>query len=90
MLKVYGRHYYLDFDSIIEQCKLNDSSDGVTEINVFKFDLIKICVDRLLNEYDEESEGGGLSSFTPTEASPSFNISFNTLIKHDILIDDNE
>lgn len=89
MLKVFGRHYYIDLDAVIDQCKLNDLNDGVTEINVFKFDLIKICVDRLLNEYDE-SEGGGLSAFTPTETSPSFNISFNTLMKYDILIEDNE
>lgn len=89
MLKVFGRNYYIDFDSVIDNCKMSDADDGVTEINVFKFDVIKICIDRLLNEYDE-TESGGLGVFTDNETSPSFNIVFNTLIKHEILIEDNE
>jgi hypothetical protein len=77
---------------VIKSCESGKSydEDGTehTEINVFKYDIIKMCIDRVLNEYEEMDEE--MSMFSETQVSPSFKIAFNTLIKSNILIEYDE
>jgi uncharacterized protein YdcH (DUF465 family) len=47
-----------------------------------------MCLDRLLNEYDEVDDGIG--GFGGNNTNASFKIAFNTLIKYEILIENNE
>jgi hypothetical protein len=92
MVKIFGKYYYIDLDMVINSCESGKSYDEHgsehTEINVFKYDIIKMCIDRVLNEYEEMDEK--MSIFSETQVSPSFKISFNTLIKSNILIEYDE
>jgi hypothetical protein len=47
-----------------------------------------MCLDRVLNEYDEVDEEMGL--FGSNNLNVSFKLAFNTLIKNGILIEDDE
>ena len=58
MHKFYGKDYYIDIDGIVEKCKTGGTisdEDGkdVIEINVFKYELIKMMLERVLNEFDD-------------------------------------
>lgn len=92
MVKIFGKYYYLDLDMVINSCESGKSydEDGSehTEINVFKYDIIKMCIDRVLNEYDEMDEE--MSMFSETQVTPSFKLAFNTLIKSNILVEYDE
>lgn len=91
MVEIFGKHYYLDFDAVTEKCRTKGTftEDGEpTEINVFKYDLLKMCIDRVVNDFEEPDESMGV--FGKNELSPSFKIAFNTLIKYDILLEDDE
>jgi hypothetical protein len=59
------------------------------EINIFKYETIKMCLDRVLNEYDEQGEEK-MGLFGQNDLSLSFKIAFNTLIKYQILLEDDE
>lgn len=92
MVEIFGKYYYFDFDAITEACRTGESVDefgnSSTEINVFKYDMIKLCIDRVLNEYDESDENMGV--FAQKETTVSFKIAFNSLIKSGILVEDDE
>jgi hypothetical protein len=47
-----------------------------------------MCLDRVLNDYDEVDEEMGL--FGSNNLNVSFKLAFNTLIKYGILIEDDE
>jgi len=47
-----------------------------------------MCIDRVLNEFDEIDEEIGV--FAQKETSTSFKMAFNTLIKNNIIIEDDE
>lgn len=47
-----------------------------------------MCLDRVLNDYDEVDEEMGL--FGSNNLNVSFKLAFNTLIKNGILIEDDE
>ena len=47
-----------------------------------------MCLDRILSEYDEVDET--LGAFAQKNTGISFKIAFNTLIKYEILIEDDE
>lgn len=91
MVDIFGKHYYIDLESISESCKITktaadeDESDTL-EINIFKYEIIKMCLERILNEYEEVDEEMGL--FSQKETSVSFRLAFNTLIKNNILLED--
>ena len=92
MLKIFGQNYYLDIDEISEKCSiqsktvLDEESDDderpVIEINVFKYEIIKMCVDRVLAEF-EDGEQDNL--FKDKNVSTSFGLAFNTLINYEII-----
>ena len=47
-----------------------------------------MCLERVLGDYTEVDEE--LGSFAQNETTPSFKIAFNTLIKNEILIEEDE
>ena len=93
MVEIYGKEYYIDIDGITEKCRTGNNikdEDGqeVTEVNIFKYEVIKMCLDRVLGEFEEPDDNLGV--FTEKNTSISFKIAFNTLIKNQILIEEDE
>ena len=93
MVEIFGKNYYIDVDGISNKCQTGNqiqNEDGTTtfEINIFKYEIIKTCIERILNEFDDVDEE--LSKFGESNLSISFKIAFNTLIKYEILISEDE
>jgi len=96
MVELFGKNYYINIDGITDKCRTtpavdktdDDEDDESTHINIFKYELIKMCLERILGEIDEVDEG--LGKFGQEGTSVSFKIAFNTLIKNQILIEDDE
>ena len=93
MVEIFGKNYYLDIDGITEKCRTGNTikeEDGTesTEINIFKYEIIKMCIERTLNEFNEVDEEMGV--FAQSDTGISFKIAFNTLIKNEILKEDDE
>lgn len=65
---------------------MNDDGTETAEINIFKYEVLKVCLERILNEYQEVDDN--LGPFGEENLSISFKIAFNTLIKYKILIED--
>lgn len=87
--------YYIDIDGIIDKCRTGDTikdEDGkdVSEINIFKYELIKMFIDRVLDEFDDNAEDDVLSSLKGNKNSVSFNLAFNTLYQYDIIKEEND
>lgn len=101
MLEIFGKNYVIDIDEVIQKChpkypdkvshEINSEQDDegniILEINVFKFEIFKACIERILNEYESDVDDN-LGVFVEEKASPSFKIAFNTLLKYEILIED--
>jgi hypothetical protein len=93
MVEIFGKYYYIDLEAITAKCRTgntikNDDGTETTEINIFKYEILKMCIERILNEFDENDEGIGV--FGQKETTISFRLAFNTLIKNNILIEDDE
>jgi hypothetical protein len=96
MLELFGKNYFIDIDAITEKCRTEpvikedeeDEEESTLQINIFKYEIIKMCLDRILNEYDETDDE--LGPFGANITNASFKIAFNTLIKYEILIENNE
>lgn len=93
MVEIFGKNYYIDVDGITSKCQTgttlkNEDGSESLEINLFKYETIKMCLERVLNEFQEIDEEMG--PFAQNEVSLSFKIAFNTLIKYEILIEDDE
>lgn len=91
MVEVFGKYYYIDLDAVTEVCRTGntvkeDDGSESQEINIFKYEVIKMCVERILNEFDESDEDMGL--FAQKDTTISFRIAFNTLVKNNILIEE--
>jgi hypothetical protein len=87
--------YYLDIDGIIDKCRTGstvEDEDGkeVNEINIFKYEIIKMMVDRILDEFEDEAEDDVLSSLKGKSGSLSFNLAFNTLYHYGIIKEEND
>lgn len=98
MVEIFGKSYYIDIDVITDKCRTGNNvtspeeeieDDGTLEINVFKYEIIKMCLERVLSEY-EESNDDEIGVFAKDSLPISFRIAFNTLIKNQILIEDDE
>ena len=89
MAQIFGKDYYIDIDGITEKCRIKstEESDSV-EINLFKYELIKLCIERVLNSFDDVDEQMG--PFAQNDTGISFKIAFNTLIKNQILIEEDD
>jgi hypothetical protein len=93
MLEIFGKNYYIDIDGITSKCQIQnpikkEEETETFEINIFKYETIKMCLDRILNEYIEMDEQ--IVPFSQNEVSVSFKIAFNTLIKNKILLEEDE
>ena len=93
MVEIFGKNYYLDIDGITRKCQTghtikDEDGEETLEVNIFKYEVIKMCIDRVLNEFQEVDEG--LGKFAQEGTSVSFRIAFNTLIKNQILIEDED
>jgi hypothetical protein len=91
MGKMFENNYYIDVDGIIEKCKTggmlqDEEGKDIIEINVFKYELIKMLLDRVLNDFDDEIEDDDIFSKNQSN-SKSFNLAFNTLIQYGIIIE---
>jgi hypothetical protein len=90
MVEIEGRLYYIDLTEVTERCKIskdNDDDEGMS-INVFKFDIIKMCIERILTEFNDSEED--IDILGNQKHSISFKIAFNTLIKNNILVEDED
>ena len=93
MVEIFGKNYYINIDAISEKCRTGktvktDDGDESFEINIFQYEIIKMCLERILNDVEDVDEE--LGAFGQTDTSISFKIAFNTLIKNQILIEDDE
>lgn len=93
MVEIFGKNYYIDIEGITSKCQTgstikNEDGSESLEVNIFKYETVKICVERILNEIQEVDEEMG--PFGQSDLSISFKIAFNTLIKYQILIEDDE
>jgi len=87
--------YYVDIDGIIDKCRTGDTikdEDGkdVNEMNIFKYEIIKMMLDRVLDEFDDEGDDDVLSSLKGKKGSTSFNLAFNTLFQYGIIKEEND
>lgn len=91
MLTIYGLEYYIDFDEAVNQCKVvyenktDEESSPTTEINIFKYELIKMCIDRVLDE--GESIDNNFAGLQSSNIPVSFNLAFNSLLKSNIILE---
>ena len=93
MVEIFGKSYYIDLDGITEKCRTgnnikDEDGEDVTEVNIFKYEVIKMCLDRILSEFTDPDEE--LGAFAQNNTTVSFKIAINTLIKNQILIEDDE
>ena len=93
MVEIFGKSYYIDLDAITERCRtgqvIKDEDGSVTqEINIFKYEILKLCLERVINEFQDVDDEMG--PFAEKDTTISFRIAFNTLIKNEILIEDDE
>lgn len=93
MVEIFGKNYYINIDAVSEKCRTgnmikNEDGSETFEINIFQYEIIKMCLDRILNDIEDVDEE--LGAFGQTDTSISFKIAFNTLIKNQILLEDDE
>jgi hypothetical protein len=100
MIEIMGKHYYIDVDNAIQQCRpiylpkkgrpKKIEEDRTLELNVFKFEIFKSCIERiLLYEYTDDKDDD-IAIFQEKTLPLSFVIAFNTLLKYEILIEETD
>lgn len=90
MFEIFGETYYIDLSKIenfvelikthIPEPKEEEGTD--MQVNLIKFDLIKMLLEVLLNEINDVDEKMGIQS---NEISVSFKLAFNTLLNYKII-----
>ena len=97
MITLYGKEYYIDFDQAIEQCQIystpktneeGNEEPQTHEINIFKFELVKMCIDRVLDEMDSSEET--FPGLPDKNTSVSFKLSFNSLENAKIILENDD
>jgi len=76
-------------DAITDACKTgqkieDDEVNDSYEINIFKYEILKVCVERILSEYETTDDTLGVIG--GQELNISFKFAFNTLLIHNIII----
>jgi hypothetical protein len=94
MLEIFGKSYYIDIDAVTSRCETggvikNEDGTDSTEINIFQYEVIKMCIERVLNEFEDPMDEE-MGFFSNKEVSVSFKMAFNTLIKNNIIIEEDE
>jgi len=87
MLDIFGENYYIDLKKIEEFVELNSTTNEEdeevdTQVNLIKFDMVKMLLEVLLNEVGDTDEKMG---FRSNDLSVSFRLAFNTLLNYKIL-----
>jgi hypothetical protein len=98
MANFFGKKYYIDLDNVTDKCevkKTETSKEGVTteglEINIFKYEVIKMCLMRVLEDgYNDDRDSGDLPGLDMNNQSESFRLAFYTLIKNKIIFEYDE
>lgn len=93
MVEIFGKYYYIDLEAVTSRCRTgntikNEDGSETTEINIFMYEILKMCIERVLNEFEDTDEELGV--FGSKETTVSFKIAYNTLIKNNILIEEDE
>lgn len=98
MVNLFNKNYYIDLDMLIKTCQINknddvlyleddenddESEEPTLELNVFKYEILKMCIDRVLSDYVEDEDSNDLFK----KDSTSLRIAMGTLIKNNILIE---
>lgn len=87
MFEIDGADFYFDFDKLIEECQVDDLTESSTlSLNIFKYDLLKMCVERIMD--DVSDLGTQNDVFAKNELSTAFKLSYNTLLKNEIIVED--
>ena len=91
MLELFGKQFYIDLETITERCKTgntikDEDGEDTLEVNIFKYEVVKMCLGTLLSEAEEIDEE--LGAFSQKGTSIAFKIAFNTLLKNNILIEE--
>lgn len=82
--------YYIDINSINEICSIGGTKENPNpEINILKYEMVKMCVETLLDTYPEKGDIDMLI-FNPKKLSFPDQVAFNTLTINDILKKTNE
>jgi len=79
MVKIFGKYYYIDIDAIADNCAISE-----TEINVMLYDTIRLFLDTLLTQPEDDD------IYDIKKMGIPFMLAFNTLINYEILIEDDE
>lgn len=93
MLQLFGKQIYIDLDTITERCKTgntikDEDGEDTLEVNIFKYEVVKMCLGTVLSEAEEiDTEIG---AFSEQETSIAFKIAYNTLLKNNILIEEDD
>jgi len=89
MGEIFGKNYYIDIDNMIDTCKtgnmVKDEDGENVEINIFKYELLKTCLEKILNTF--EDMGDEMPLLIENQFDLSFTVAFNTLIKYNVLIE---
>jgi len=84
MFKVFNENYYLDLDEIEKyvQIESNDKTetDGENQFSIVKYEMIKLLVTIILDDYEDVDEKLGTKNLTP-----SFKLAFNTLLNKKLI-----
>jgi hypothetical protein len=86
MLKVFNENYYLDLDAIEKYIHVPppEGYTGIAEnhISVVKYDMVKVMVDVLMSENDDNDETLGMKSNNTTLP---FRLAFNSLLNKKLI-----
>ena len=87
MINILGQNYYIDLDQVEKYLEIEDAVDvsGDTEsrVNLIKFELVKMMLETVLSEGDEEDERLGIKNSSKT--SLPFKLAFNTLLNKKLI-----
>ena len=89
MFKILGESYYLDLNeldkqiSIVKTVKDDENEESEHNVNLVKFELLKLMVEVVLSEREDIDENLGV--YSGKDLSIPFRIAFNTLLRHNIL-----
>lgn len=67
------------------KASVGENGQTILELNVFKFEVLKACIERVLNELSDTDPDAGM--FGENDTSVSFKLAYNTLLKYNILIE---
>jgi len=87
MINILGQNYYIDLDVVEKYLEIEEvtevSGDTESKVNLIKFELVKLLLETVLSEGDEEDERLGFKNSSKT--SIPFKLAFNTLLNKKLI-----